>query len=286
MDGDTRRQQRLRPWSTLSRGVAAAAVAVLLAWGLLVGAVWFGQERLLFEPEPLAATALPVLPDLTQEWIDVPGARLHAIRFRQPLVGGVRSTRGLLFYLHGNTGNVATYFVDPAFWHDSGYDLFLLDYRGFGRSTGKIEGEAQLHADVLAAWRYVARDYDGLRKVILGRSLGTGLAVPLAAAVRPDLLVLVSPYSSMTAVKDVHYPWVPDAALRYPLASDRLIGDYDGPTLIFHGLRDAVIPAEESKALAREARRAELVLLPDADHVNVHELPLYRDTLLARLRGL
>jgi pimeloyl-ACP methyl ester carboxylesterase len=272
--------------SVFARGIVTLAGSALLVWTALVTALWWGQERLLFEPKVLASNLPIEAPDVTEDWVDVPGARLHAIQFRQPLVDGVRHTKGLIFYLHGNVGNVATWFVDPGFWRDSGYDLYMMDYRGYGKSTGRIESEAQLHGDVQTAWERIAPGYAGLKTVIFGRSLGTGLAVQLAATVQPDLLILVSPYSSMTAVMNVHYPWAPDAILRYPLASDHYIQQVRHATLIFHGLRDTVIPVAQAEALQEGARRAELILLPNVGHGDVQEDKTYRNTLLGRLRDL
>lgn len=278
------KSQRRR--SAFARGIVTLAGSALLVWTALITALWWGQETLLFEPKVLASN-LPIdALDVTEDWVDVPGARLHAIQFRQPMVNGVRHTKGLIFYLHGNAGNVATWFVDSSFWRDSGYDLYMMDYRGFGKSTGRIESEAQLHADVQTAWERIAPAYAGLKTVIFGRSLGTGLAVQLAATVQPDLLILVSPYSSMTAVMNVHYPWAPDAILRYPLASDRYIQQIRHATLIFHGLRDTVIPVAQAEALQERAHRAELILLPNVGHGDVQEDATYRNTLLERLRDL
>jgi pimeloyl-ACP methyl ester carboxylesterase len=278
------KSQRRR--SAFARGIVTLAGSALLVWTALITALWWGQETLLFEPKVLASNLSIDAPDVTEDWVDVPGARLHAIQFRQPMVNGVRHTKGLIFYLHGNAGNVATWFVDSSFWRDSGYDLYMMDYRGFGKSTGRIESEAQLHADVQTAWERIAPAYAGLKTVIFGRSLGTGLAVQLAATVQPDLLILVSPYSSMTAVMNVHYPWAPDAILRYPLASDRYIQQIRHATLIFHGLRDTVIPVAQAEALQERAHRAELILLPNVGHGDVQEDATYRNTLLERLRDL
>jgi uncharacterized protein len=278
------KSQRRR--SAFARGIVSLAGSALLVWTALITALWWGQETLLFEPKVLASNLSIDAPDVTEDWVDVPGARLHAIQFRQPMVNGVRHTKGLIFYLHGNVGNVATWFVDSGFWRDSGYDLYMMDYRGFGKSTGRIESEAQLHADVQTAWERIAPAYAGLKTVIFGRSLGTGLAVQLAATVQPDLLILVSPYSSMTAVMNVHYPWAPDAILRYPLASDRYIQQIRHATLIFHGLRDTVIPVAQAEALQERAHRAELILLPNVGHGDVQEDATYRNTLLERLRDL
>lgn len=270
----------------LQRRIGLCALVLLLLWAVPVALLWSQQERLLFVPTPLPADARFDVPGASEDWVDVPGARLHAIWYRQPLVDGVRHTHGLIFFLHGNAGNLATWFINPEFWRDSGYDLYMLDYRGYGKSTGRISSEAQLHADVRAAWDRVAPAYAGLRTVIYGRSLGTGLAVCLAATVQPDLLILVSPYSSMTAVMNVHYPWVPDAILRYPLSSDRCIRQVRRPILIFHGLEDRVIPVAQAVALRALAPGAELIELPGVGHGDVHQDATYLQRLLDRLRAL
>lgn len=271
---------------------SGVTLAVLALWGALTAGMWLAQERLLFKPEPIGSDANLQVPGLTQAWLDVPGARLHTIHYQPALVNGTRQTKGLVFFLHGNVGNVATWFPDPTFWRESGYDLFMVDYRGFGRSTGHIDSEAQLHDDVWRAWQHIAPQYKdkGLKTVIYGRSLGSGLAVKLAAHVAaqgsPDLLVLVSPYTSMTALLHLHYPWLPDAALRYPLASDQVIGQVRSPVLIFHGLDDPLIPAAQSQALKARARQAQWVGLPGVAHGDVHHDAQYLQRLREALQGL
>src|SRR4029078_7214483 len=116
--------------------------------------------------------------------IDVPGARLHALRFVQP------KPDGLVFFLHGNAGDVSTWATDLGFYRTVNYDLFLFDYRGYGKSTGAIASEAELHADVRAVWDRVAPVYARKPIVVYGRSLGTGLAVALARETHPALVVL------------------------------------------------------------------------------------------------
>ena len=90
----------------------------------------------------------------------------------------VNSPRGVVFFLHGNSDNMQHWFVNLDFYRTAQLDLVMLDYRGFGKSTGRIESQAQLEADVRAAWATVAAQpqYAGKKRVIYGRSLGTGNA--------------------------------------------------------------------------------------------------------------
>src|SRR4029077_9786119 len=148
----------------------------------------------------------------------VPGGSLNGLLFRQP------HPRGLIFYLHGNVGDVTTWTTGLDFYQRVNYDLFIFDYRGYGKSTGRIESEAQLHADVRAAWDVIAPRYQGMPIVLFGRSLGTGLATRLRAEGDPSLLVLVTPFTSLAASAKRHYPYAPEFLVKYPLPNDTVIG--------------------------------------------------------------
>jgi alpha-beta hydrolase superfamily lysophospholipase len=254
----------------------AAAALALYAGGLAL--LWWGQERLLFHPTPLPqAHGFDFGPDVHELWVDVPGARLHALHLR------LAQPRGVVFYLHGNAGNLQTWFVNADIYRRAGMDLVMLDYRGYGKSSGRIESQAQLLDDVRAAWAAVAPRYAGRRRVILGRSIGTGLAATLAAEVQPELTVLISPYLSMQALAAEHYPGVPAAVLRYPLRTDLVLPQVQGAVLLVHGSRDRLIPPHHSQQLRARVPRAALLLVPGAGHNDLQDHPHYRDGLAAAL---
>ena len=252
----------------------------LLAYALAVGAVYIRQEALLFFPEPLASNHRFPHAGVEERYIDVDGAILHALHFRQP------NARGLVFFLHGNAGNNNEWLPDTAFYERTGYDVFLLDYRGFGKSTGRITSEAQLHADVEAAWNSVAPEYRGRRIVITGRSLGSGPAAFLATKVEGDLLVLVSPYSSVREAAAELYPWVPMNLLRYPMPTREWLPDVKMPVMLIHGEDDATIPIAHAERLMRFRPDAELLRLPGFGHADVQGCPLYTQRLVERLAAI
>lgn len=266
--------------NTLRTLAALVALAAVLYLAILAG-LWFGQERLLFQPSVLPATApLSTEPDVHERFVEVDGARLSVLELRLP------APKGVVFFLHGNAGNLQSWFVNADFYRRANFDLVMLDYRGYGKSSGRIESEAQLHADVRAVWDRVAPRYAGRRVVVFGRSLGTALAATLAAELQPDLTMLVSPYESMLAMAGLHYPWVPAALLRYPLRTDLQLPRIRTPVLLLHGEHDTLIPPAHSEALRSRAPQARLVIVPGAGHNDLQAFDGYLGAVQAALRAL
>ena len=267
--------------STLLRSMLTALALAAALYAALLALLWFGQERLIFLPTPLAADhRLAREPGVHERFVEVDGARLSVLELRLP------DPKGVVFFLHGNAGNLASWFVNAEFYRRANFDLVMLDYRGYGKSSGRIESEAQLHADVRAVWREVAPRYAGKRAVLYGRSLGTALAASLAAELQPDLTMLVSPYTSMQAMARQHYPWVPAALLRYPLRTDEHLARVRSPVLLLHGDRDELIPLAHSEALLKMAPHARLHVVHGGGHNDLQELESYLGAVNAALAAL
>ncbi|MDI1259654.1 alpha/beta fold hydrolase [Aquabacterium sp.] len=262
--------------------IALIAVPAVL-WAGAVGSLWSRQESLLFKPVPLAPDYQFGLAHTVEETVQVPGATLHALHLRQP---AGTPTRGLVFFLHGNADNLAKWFTNPDFWLSTGYDVFMMDYRGFGKSTGHIESEDQLHDDVRRAWAQVVPAYAKQKLVIYGRSLGTGLATQLAAQVPADLLVLVSPYESIERLSGDAYPWVPSLALRYPLRADQWLPKVRSKVFIVHGEQDTLIPIAHAERLMALNPRVQMLRLPGVGHSDVQQSRNYTEALAHQLGSL
>jgi pimeloyl-ACP methyl ester carboxylesterase len=274
-------------YALFSLGVLAAVGAVYTA---AIGWLWLRQERLLFEPTALPDDfVLTTEPDVHESWIEVPGARLSAAQLRLP------DSRGVVFFLHGNSGNLTDCLTELAAFREVNFDVVMFDYRGYGKSTGCIASEQQLRADVRAVWAQFANQYEGKRVVISGQSLGTGLAAGLAAELcaagrAPDLTLLVSPYSSMRTLADELYPWVspwvPRQVLRYPLHTVEQASQLHGPLMLVHGDKDELIGIHHSEALCTAMPHAQLLRVEGAGHNDVHKSPSFRKALAGALGSL
>jgi uncharacterized protein len=267
-----------------------AALAVLgfvtVLYAVVLALLWWRQESLLFYPSPLPASyRLVTEPDVHETTVEVDGAKLSVLHLRLP------DPKGVVFFLHGNAGNLAGWFTNTAYYRAANYDLVMPDYRGYGKSTGRITGAAQLREDVRTVWNSVAERYRGRRVVLYGRSLGTGLAADLAEQLTnertpPDLTVLVSPYASLRDLMADFYPWVPTSLLRYPLDTARHLPKVGGPVLLLHGERDELIGVDHALRLQQLAPGSRLVVVPRAGHNELQEFPLYREELRRALDAL
>ena len=263
----------------------AVGLLVLLLYAAGLAWLWFQQERLLFAPTVLPpGKLLSMAPDVHEVGIDVPGARLSALHLRLP------NPKGVVFFLHGNGGSLETWFVNPEYYRRANFDLFMIDYRGYGKSTGQIESEQQLRADVRIAWSGIAAQYAGRKVVLYGRSLGSGLAAGLSAELQggraPDLTVLVSPYRSMLALAAEHYRWVPQYLLRYPMRTDAAVAQIRGPLLLIHGEHDALIAPRHSEALKALAPHASFALIARAAHNDLQDFDDYLGVYARALAAL
>jgi fermentation-respiration switch protein FrsA (DUF1100 family) len=132
--------------------------------------------------------------------------------------------------------------------------VFIVDYRGYGRSEGK-PNESGVYLDARAAWEYLTaeRGIAGERIVVFGKSLGGAVAVDLAAEVTPAGLIVQSSFCSVPAMARVHYPFVPGWMVRTKMDSLSKIGAVVCPKLFIHSRNDEIVPIEQGRALFEAA---------------------------------
>jgi len=213
------------------------AVAVVLA---LPVAMYVGQDRLIFHPRAATEGAASVFPGAASVFIQArDGTRLHAWH----LAGSP-----LVLYFGGNAEDVAWNLKRVA-QQVPGAGWLLVDYRGYGASDGTPSEEA-LSADAIEWFDYAKQKLDAQRIVAFGRSLGSGVAVRLAATRAVDAVILVTPFDSLTNVARRHYPYLPVGwMLKHPFDSLRRAPSIAAPLLCLVAERDEVIPAVHSRRL-------------------------------------
>ncbi len=211
-----------------------------------------------------------------RDWARISALPLEDVWFRStdgtPLFGwyaGSSGTPGVLLWCHGNAGNIIHRLENLAELHRLGLSVFLFDYRGYGRSSGK-PSEDGLYQDALAAHAYLTekREISARRIVVFGRSLGAAVAGEVASRRPAAGLILESAFPSVAALAKAHYFGLPAHLLlraRFNLA-DRL-RDIHVPILVVHGDRDDIVPIEMGKQVFEAAHEPKsLFIIPGANH--------------------
>jgi fermentation-respiration switch protein FrsA (DUF1100 family) len=163
--------------------------------------------------------------------------------------------RGVLLFFHGNAGNISHRLGSLQIFHDLGLSTFIFDYRGYGRSEGKVS-EQGTYRDGEAAWRYltVERGIPNDSIVYFGRSLGASIAAHLAMKQAPAALILESAFTSVPDVGARAYPFLPVRWLaRFQYDTQEYLQSVSAPVLIIHSPQDEVIPFKFGRALFASA---------------------------------
>ncbi|GAB4185430.1 MAG: alpha/beta fold hydrolase [Simkaniaceae bacterium] len=247
------------------------------------GYIYFTQESQIFRSKVLPTDFIYQWDQPFEEhYIKVePNIHLNALFFPS------EQKKGLVFYLHGRGGNLAHPWGAVAKnFTDRGYDCFIFDYRGFGKSDGKIHKEQILLSDAEKAYHFAVENFPADKIIFYGRSLGTGLATYLASKYFPHMLILESPYLSLldTAVKSKPYlpKFLINILLKYPLRTDLWITSVTCPIYIFHGTADRIIPYNSSLALEKlcpPTYPIKVTLFKDVTHNHVVKNQLYQSEL-------
>ena len=238
--------------------LVALVAVVIVAVIAIVSLVWTVQRRILF-PARRAGDASAELAAAGGEavWLEAGGVRSEA--WYLPARRG-SGPGPLLIFTHGNGELIDDWvgeFELPRSW---GMNVLLVEYPGYGRSGGS-PSERSIRAAMVAAydWAGARPEVDLKRIVAYGRSLGGGAACALARQRHLDALVLESTFTSVRSM--ARRLRVPGFMVLDPFDNLELVREFDGPILLVHGTRDAVVPVEEARALHAAAARSELELL-------------------------
>lgn len=238
------------------RGIIIAVFVYLCIYLITVIFFVFTQEKFFFHPEKLQKdyrfnfeTKFMELNILTPD-----GTSLNGILFKAD------SSKGVVFYLHGNAGSVKNFNEIARIITGLNWDLFALDYRGFGKSSGSIKSQDELYSDIRIAWDSIKSIYNESRIIIYGYSLGSGLAALLASENSARLLILQAPYYSWTDLFRHRCPIIPTFLVNYKIPTNKFIVNCRMPVVIFHGDRDNVVYYRSSLKLMQLAKSGDRLI--------------------------
>ena len=280
--------------------VIAACVYVCVLAGLYIF-----QERLIFLGEPLdknfkfsfenSEFAGVVNVPENDEHLDTPSSATQnsaaangtaAIKFQEiniPFEGGsinglkfsAAEPKGAILFFHGNFGDVSGWGAYGADFAALGYDFYIFDYPGYGKSDGKISSQQQLLASADAMSRYVLAQHSPKRLAMIGYSIGSGIAAQQAAKWDAARLILLAPYFSFERLAHEKIPFVPKFLIRYKIPTAEFLQAARGTQItLIHGAADELIPVHHSYDLAGSLKAGDLFYeIPDARHNGLLTMP-------------
>jgi len=256
-----------------TKKILLRTLKLLLAFYILICiTLYFFQEKLVFFPDKLDKDYKFSFAQTFEE-INI---KVHDDNFLNGILFKSDSAKGLIFYLHGNAGSVDTWGEVAKRYTDLRYDVFILDYPGYGKSTGAIKSKEQLFGDIQSAYNEMKERYPEKKIVVLGYSIGTGLASYVASTNNPRLLILQAPYYNLTDLMRHTYPIIPTFLLRYKFRTNQYLRNCKMPVVIFHGDRDEVIYYGSSVKLKKEMKQGDtLITLNGQGHNGITDNPDY-----------
>jgi fermentation-respiration switch protein FrsA (DUF1100 family) len=260
-----RSRARWMPWAMIALKLALA-IAVVLYLGM-AAILYFTQRSMMYFPD--RAHTGPAQAGLSEaqevELKAADGEYSHAWHIAP------REGRPVILYFHGNGGALHYRVERFRMLARDGIGLVALEYRGYGGNTG-TPSEVGLIADAEAAYAFAAARYPAKQIVLWGESLGTGVAVALAARKPVGRVILEAPFTSAVAVAATRYGYLPVGLLmKDQYRSDELIGRVTAPILILHGVRDQVVPFAMGERMFEltTAPNKHIVRFLDGDHQNL-----------------
>jgi pimeloyl-ACP methyl ester carboxylesterase len=236
--------------------------------------VYFFQEKFIFKPEKLKQD-FKFNYDIPFEeyFFDIePGVRINGLHFFR------ENPKGLILYFHGNTRSIKGWARYAKDFYRFDYDVVLLDYRGFGKSTGK-RSEKEMLNDMQFIYEKLRDKYHEDHLIVYGRSMGSGFATKLAADNNPRFLILDAPYYSFLKVVERFLPILPvRIVLRFHLRTDKWIKQVNCHTYIIHGTKDFLIPILHSEKLQKlNPRKITLIRIEGGYHNNLPSFDMYHN---------
>ena len=239
------------------------------------------QDYFILRPKRLPATyAYSFTGDFEEIFLSTADeGKLNALWFKIP------NPKGVILFFHGNADNLARWGHLHHYFAQYGYDFFVYDYRGYGKSTGP-RTEKTLYQDAMAVYQYLVHRYQADQIVLFGRSLGCAFATKIASEKLSKRVILETPFYSMPNLFYTYYPFFPRVFwFKYVLSNCKHIKKIDQPICILQGTKDFVVPFRCAQRLQRCLKAEDqFVTIPGGGHNNLLFYDIYNRKMQALLK--
>ena len=251
---------------------------IILIYSSIGIALFYLQDRFLFHPEKLSSAYVYHF-KMPFEELNIPFNNIDTINLIKFCpTDSIR--RGVVVYFHGNKNNIEHYAKFANNFTKYGYEVWMEDYPGFGKSTGE-RSEKKMLQQGLQIQRMAAAKYGKDSIIIYGKSFGTGIAANVASESTNQRLILETPYYSIPSLFTCYAPIYPTSQMtNYQLPVHLFLVDVNYPITIFHGTSDGVIPYRNAAKLKTLLKSTdEFITINKGAHNNLNNFDLVKQKL-------
>jgi uncharacterized protein len=259
------------------------AKMILFIYALVGVVLFYVQDKFLFHPQKLASNYAFKFDGKFEE-MKIPFNEKDTMSLLK-FYPSRAVKKGVIIYYHGNMDNVERYAAFTKPFTKLGYEVWMQDYPGFGKSTGDIT-EKKLYTQAMEVKR-MADVYCGSDSIILyGKSIGTGIAACVASNSNASLLILETPYYSIPSLFSTYaFIYPTNTMSTYKIPTYEYLQDVKYPVVIFHGTDDGVIPYRNAKKLSTFLKPTDkFITVPAANHININSTEIYFNTVDSLLK--
>ncbi len=253
---------------------AKVIVAVYCVAGI---ALYYFQDKLLFHPEPVLLNQSYDF-HVPYNEVNIPynaTSNLNVVQFKTK-----DSPHGVVLYFHGNRNNISHYVRFVPEFTRTGYEVWMMDYPGFGKSTGEFS-EKMIYDWALLLYKLARNNFPPDSIILFGKSMGSGIAAQLASIRDTKSLILETPYYSIPSIIRQYAPVYPlQQMIHFKIPTYQFLQKVTAPITIFHGTDDGVIRYGSAKALKPFLKPGdEFVTIEGGSHNNLHESKIFQQKL-------
>lgn len=246
-------------------------------------ALYFLQDKILLHPKALPADYVYHF-NIPFKEINIEinkNENLNLVQFFP--VDSIR--KGVVLYFHGNMTNINHYASAADNFTRHGYEVWMPDYPGFGKTTGELT-ENKLYNEALVVYRLANTHYQKDSIIIYGRSFGSGIATQLATRVDCKRLILETPYYNIPTLFNYYAPIYPTSFMaKFNLPVNDFLQDVKAPVTIFHGTDDEIIPYSSTEKLKNVLKVGdEFITIEKGKHNNLSVFKVYQQKIDSLLR--
>jgi len=252
--------------------MATLAVVVAVVFILL----YMFQDKIIFQSEPLAKDYVYSFAQMFEEvnMKTEDGETINALHFK------VKNPKGIILFFHGNKGNLSRWGNLVAYLEEYQYDVFVMDYRNYGKSTGSYD-ERAMYKDALQAYTYVKQQFPEEQIIIYGRSLGCTFATRVATKNNPKHVILEAPFYNMKKGVRFYSKLAPTFIIKYKFETNKDLPKVTSPITFFHGDTDVVTSFDDSKELFQlGTSQKDFVTIAKGTHHNLKDFDVYKKRLI------